>query len=76
MMTMLDVRTPPAVFAFSKPELEIIETALGIRKADLIGMRTFCERVGNVNEQLRYGREILELDILRTKLGFIGKDEE
>ncbi len=59
---------PPVQIDLTPREIEIITTALMIRKADLIGMVRLCKVTGAGTDRLDYERQIDELDALRAKI--------
>lgn len=59
---------PPVTIALSPREVEIITTALMIRKADMLGMVRLCKVTGAGTDRIDYERQIDELDALRAKV--------
>lgn len=72
---MIDLHQPGTVYGLSDREMAIIGMALGVRRADLLGMRRIAEAAGLPVEIGRYAGLILEVDLLRVKLG-LSTDEE
>jgi hypothetical protein len=69
-MSLLDLHRPaPATIGLSDRELAIIHGSLRLQRVELTGRREFCGRVGDAEGRDRYAREILELDLIRVKLG-------
>lgn len=67
---------PDGGIGLSGRELAIIGTSLGVRKADLLGMRRFAEAAELPVEAGRYAGLILEVELLLVKLGLAGDGEE
>lgn len=66
----------PCAIGLSDREMEIVADALAYRKVDYVGMRRLCEKTGATDDQLRFGRLILELDLVRMKLGIDDSEDE
>lgn len=60
----------------SDREMAIIGASLGVRKADLLGMRRIAEAAGLRVEVGRYAGLLLETELLLVKLGLTRENEE
>ena len=60
---------PAATIGLTDRELSLVREALRYRKADLVGMHRLCLRVGAAAECHGFADRIVEIDIVRLKLG-------
>ncbi len=74
MAGLIDLDIPP-IIGMSDREMGIVCDALRRRKVDLVGMRRLCDRVDAPSERDGYARQILELDLVRAKLGDTNDEE-